>query len=127
MISNPAASNDTVAFYSEQDDLSDITECEVSVPGVLAGATTTLLNIVSGGCRFLGGYAQSEVVSGAVYCDIEITVDGGAMQSFTLEEEGGMVGALIPPIKADNTLLIQFRNTHGSNAIDMQGHGWYRT
>jgi hypothetical protein len=116
------------AFFSEANDLSDVTETSVDDADVPYNETDyhTFLNIASGGCRFLGGL----LLTANQYLDwITIQVDGGAEQTFTLLEwthgASDYYFVLLPPIQADVSLLIRIYNNSGAWA-HYSGKSWHR-
>ncbi|GAI59798.1 unnamed protein product [marine sediment metagenome] len=98
------------AFYSETDDLSDLTEISTS-GSARVGAWTPILNVASGGCRFLGG----QIWAGGAVTKYRVTVDGGipyqlARVRILAQGPAGSTSqyfGIVPPIKADTSLKIE--------------------
>lgn len=93
-------------FFSETDDLSDITYTHTR-KNCTAESWTTLFDIPSGGCRFLGGLVGSR--SEEPFAQVRITVDGGAPQtiSSTYLDECPFI---LPPILVNTSILVEFYN-----------------
>ncbi len=121
-----AAAGGSLVFYSEANDLSDLTESILTIIDSVDASRHTLLNIGAGGCRFLGGMISREDASNV---DVEITVDGGTKQTLTPSIESQTPQSyylcVLPPIKADSTLLIQAYNHAGANRW-VSGQCWHR-
>lgn len=116
-------------FYSEADDLSDLTETSLDNQTVGATAYHTFLNIAAGGCRFLGGLLAVEA-GGRIQTTARITVDGGAEQTIVFVRGGEGAAdspaiAELPPILCHTSLLIQTYNAGGSG-YEYGGKSWHR-
>lgn len=112
-------------FASVADDLSDLTRTTVDAADLAPETYATLLNVASGGCRFLGGLMAFEDPS---YPVAKITIDGGAEQTLAgiITAEGIIPYHLIlPPIKADTSLLIRAYNAHASTPYWWSGQCWH--
>ena len=123
-----AAGGGADAFYSEANDLSDVTRTTARVD-VGTSSFSTFLNIASGGCRFLGGRISLERDS-VNYAEVRVQVDGGTEQTLVgiFEAGGGSheYYVVLPAIKCDTSLLIRAYNNHGALPSFYSGDSWHR-
>ncbi len=110
-ISNPPTIDVPEAFYSEVDDLSDLTQTKQDWVVIVNTSRATFLTIATA-VNLLGGFFYSN--NGTVV--MEMTVDGGAMQTLVptsykdSTDTHHFYRTKIPPVKCDSSLLLEAYN-----------------